>query len=80
MDSLGEKAFIECTSLEEVVISSTIDMVGMDAFKGCSSLKEISIPSSIKKNKNFLKFIGIESRVKVKKTKEIEKSKKWKWK
>lgn len=44
LDSVGAKAFKNCSNLASIVISST-KSVGTEAFYGCSKLEEINIPN-----------------------------------
>ena len=45
--SIGDSAFLWCSSLSEIVIPSSVTSIGDYAFSGCSSLKYISIPKSV---------------------------------
>ncbi len=47
--SIGEMAFINCTTLEELVIPEGVESIGSSAFCNCSSLKSITLPESLKK-------------------------------
>ena len=40
--------FSGCTSLESVIIPSTVEVINDGAFSGCTSLKSITIPSTVK--------------------------------
>ena len=41
-------AFSECTSLKEVVISSSVKHIDPDAFVDCNNIKTFKVPASIK--------------------------------
>ena len=41
VDEVGEEAFMDCTSLESVVIRGWLPTIGLRAFKGCRSLKYV---------------------------------------
>ena len=45
--SIGDYAFVKCTSLTEVNMSSTVIEIGTSAFVQCTSLTSIDIPSSV---------------------------------
>ena len=45
--SIGDSAFLWCSSLSEIVIPSSVTSIGDYAFSGCSSLKYISIPKNV---------------------------------
>lgn len=45
--SIGTYAFSACTSLESVVIPSTVTIIRVGTFKGCKSLKTIYLPPTI---------------------------------
>lgn len=47
--SIGDYAFVKCTSLTEVNMSSTVTKIGNNVFVECKSLKSIDIPSSVTK-------------------------------
>lgn len=46
--SIGDAAFKNCKTLEEVCIWADVDYVGDYAFYGCSALKEIDLPNETK--------------------------------
>ena len=45
--SIGDWAFYGCSSLESIVIPSSVTSIGIYAFYGCSSLESIVIPSNV---------------------------------
>ena len=45
--SLGQRAFLGCSSLTSVTIPSGVTSIGDYAFSGCTSLTSVSIPSSV---------------------------------
>ena len=48
IQSIGENAFQNCSSLYDVTLSNGIDKIPAYAFDGCSNLKEITLPASVK--------------------------------
>ena len=44
---LFRSTFVGCTSLEEVVLPSTMERIEGFSFQGCKSLREITIPSEV---------------------------------
>ena len=47
VNSIGDEAFSECSSLTQITIPSYVTSIGNYVFKGCSSLTQITIPSSV---------------------------------
>lgn len=45
--SIGESAFMACSSLLNVNLFEAVNSIGQAAFLGCSALREVAIPSSI---------------------------------
>ncbi len=45
--SIGDSAFKECNSLEQIKIPNSVRSIGDNAFDGCRSLKQIEIPNSV---------------------------------
>ena len=45
--SLGARAFLDCTTLQRVVLPSTVTSLGSATFEGCTSLRQINIPSGV---------------------------------
>ena len=45
--SIGDDAFIYCSSLNSVNIPNSVTSVGGNAFRACSSLSSITIPNSV---------------------------------
>ena len=45
--SIGEYAFLGCTSLASVIIPNSVNSIGKDAFKGCSGLTSVNISNSV---------------------------------
>ena len=43
LTTIGNGAFLNCTSLEEIVIPSNVTYIGTGAFNGCSSLARVTI-------------------------------------
>ena len=46
---LENRAFLECTDLEEVIWSPSIKEIGISAFQGCISLEQITLSKGIEK-------------------------------
>ncbi len=47
MTELGAYAFNKCTSLQEITIPTSVNIIGCYAFSECTSLTEITIPASV---------------------------------
>ena len=47
VSSVGQSAFIECSSLRSVSLPNSITYIGDAAFWGCSSIVEIEIPANV---------------------------------
>lgn len=45
--SIGEKAFMDCTSLESVELSDSVTSIELGAFWRCNSLKSVIIPNGV---------------------------------
>ena len=45
--SIGDSAFIGCTSLTSITIPNSVTSIGDSAFSGCTSLTSITIPNSV---------------------------------
>lgn len=45
--SIGESAFICCSSLKSVTMPDTVTSLGFHAFEGCSSLTRVSMPDCV---------------------------------
>ena len=54
IETIGERAFYNCISLEEVVIPKKVSTIGAEAFYKCSSLKQVTLPKGLKKISNGL--------------------------
>lgn len=61
---IGDKAFFECPTLEDVTVLSTLTTVGDKAFYACPSLKNVNLPDSAKKVGDYA-FYMCESLAKV---------------
>lgn len=46
--------FVNCTSLETVVLHEGLDTLGQSVFEGCTALKNITLPSTLKTIQNFV--------------------------
>ena len=51
--SIGNSAFMGCSSLTSITIPESVTSIGNSAFKGCSSLTSIIIPNSVTSIGNF---------------------------
>ena len=47
VESIGEFAFSDCTSLTNITIPNSVTSIGVDAFYKCTSLTNITIPNSV---------------------------------
>lgn len=45
--SIGQCAFVDCSSLESIAIPASVTNIGPSAFNGCISLTSITIPDSV---------------------------------
>ena len=45
--SIGDYAFLDCSSLTSVTIPNSVTSIGSSAFSGCSGLTSITIPNSV---------------------------------
>ena len=45
--TIGEGAFLNCTSLYDVRLNDGLEKIGISAFAVCDSLKSITIPASV---------------------------------
>ena len=45
---IPNRLFLNCPSLEYVVVSESVTEIGAHAFRGCSNLKKIYVPKSVK--------------------------------
>ncbi|MBQ9994587.1 MAG: leucine-rich repeat domain-containing protein, partial [Clostridia bacterium] len=48
VESIGMLAFVECSSLESIVIPEGVESIDEGAFFLCTSLKEVYIPDSMR--------------------------------
>lgn len=46
---IGKEAFTNCTALEQVKVSSNLEVIGDSAFFGCEALSELRLPEGLKK-------------------------------
>ncbi|CAJ1402946.1 unnamed protein product [Effrenium voratum] len=47
MAEIGERAFLDCSSLADVTIPNSVTVIRENAFQSCSSLATVTIPSSV---------------------------------
>jgi len=45
--SIGQDAFVSCTSLTSVTIPNSVTSIGQGAFAGCTNLTSVTIPNSV---------------------------------
>ena len=62
--SVGEAAFLGCSSLETVVLNEGLEEIGNQVFSMCKSLKELEIPESVTEI-NPSAFVGISTELKI---------------
>ncbi|MGN0633021.1 MAG: leucine-rich repeat protein [Oscillospiraceae bacterium] len=60
VSSIGEGAFIDCTSLTSVIIPDRVTRIGGFAFENCTSLTSVIIPDSVTNIEDYL-FTGCTS-------------------
>ena len=53
VQTIGDGAFQQCTSLTEVTIPNSVQTIGDGAFRECTSLTEVTIPNSVQTIGNF---------------------------
>jgi hypothetical protein len=53
IQEIGDRAFLECTELEEIVIPDSVKIIGNEAFRSCHNLKQIIIPDGVTEIKSF---------------------------
>ena len=44
---IGDYAFFDCDSLENIIIPDSVTIIGVCAFGGCGSLRSVTIPNSV---------------------------------
>ena len=47
INSIGNQAFKNCTSITSVTIPNTVTSIGSNAFDGCTNLESVTLPSSL---------------------------------
>lgn len=65
VQSIGERAFDDCSNLESIVIPYGVKSINSGTFAGCKSLKSVSIPKSVRQigNDAFRECESLESLV-----------------
>jgi len=48
VESIGNEAFLGCSSLESITLSNTLISIGDEAFSGCSGITTITIPNLVR--------------------------------
>lgn len=48
VETIGEGAFADCTSLEKITLPNSITTLGHGTFSNCTNLKEINLPKNLK--------------------------------
>ena len=63
IESVGERAFAHCVSLENVKIAKSVESIGAEAFSECNNLQSVEILSNIEsiENRTFYGCIKLES-------------------
>ncbi len=44
---IGNKAFLYCVNLEEIILPDSVEKIGESAFESCSSLKKVRLPEEL---------------------------------
>ena len=47
LESIGNRAFADCSSLTSITLPETLTSIGNSAFEGCSSLTKIVLPEKV---------------------------------
>ncbi len=45
--SIGNRAFLDCKSLKQIIIPESVKKIGKNAFENCSNLQQVTIPKSV---------------------------------
>ena len=48
IEEIGDRAFIDCSALEDIELPSSLKRIGKEAFRECCELREIAIPENVR--------------------------------
>ncbi len=68
MTSIGNGAFISCTSLTSVTVGNSVESIGSDAFGYCTSLTSVTLPGTLFMEGNYTDYSLSANQVRAEKT------------